>query len=102
MSNIRTGGIGQSKWVRPACLFVVLIAANVFTYWFLCRPELEMKKMDAKGYSYLQTVLGRAGGIWSLSAPQRCAVHCLFATLLVLVIFAVLTALTKYRHKAQA
>jgi hypothetical protein len=68
MSNIRTGGIGQSKWVRPACLFVVLIAANVFTYWFLCRPELEMKKMDAKGYSYLQTVLGRAGGIWSLSA----------------------------------
>jgi hypothetical protein len=99
MSNIGTAHLSQSKWARAGCVFVFLIVANVFTYWVLCRPEVEMKEIDPKGYSYLQTVLGRAGGIWALSARQRCALHCLFATVLVLVIFAVAALLSKYRRQ---
>jgi len=76
---------------------LVIILANLFTYWFLCRPELAMRAQDPGGYSYLHAVLSHAGGVWALSTRQRCVVHCAFTTFLVLAIFAVVAAVvSKY------
>ncbi len=96
ISHVPTNGIAglrPTKWSLAGFLCVI-IAANLFTYWFLCKPELEFKANDPGGYSYLQKVLGSAGGILGLSASQRCIVHCIFATILALVICAVATLLS--------
>jgi len=79
-------------------LVAVVVVANVFTYWLLFRPELKMRENDPQGYSYLRTVLGHAGGILPLSTAQRCAVYCLFTTVLILSVFAVSWGLSRYRH----
>jgi hypothetical protein len=79
-------------------MFAVVVIANVFTYWFLCRPEFEMREKDPEGYAYLESVLGHAGGILALSTAQRCAVHCLFTTVLILTVFAVSWGLSRYRR----
>ena len=92
----------QTKWSLAGYLLVVVIVVNVFTYWFLCRPELEMKEKDPAGYSYLQAIVGRAGWIWALAPRQRCAVHCIFATVLILVIFVVIGIFSKYQRASRA
>jgi hypothetical protein len=97
-------GMAQRRQTKRsfAGYLLVIILSNVFTYWFLCRPELAMKQQDPGGYSYLQTVLSHAGGIWALSTRQRCVVHCVFTTFLVLVVFAVVGVVSKYYGASRA
>lgn len=101
MCNNGIAGLRTIKSAFAAYLCVI-IAANFCTYWFLCRPELELKANDPRGYFYLQSVLGRAGGIWGLSASQRCIAHCIFTTLLALVICAIATLLSTIRRASLA
>ena len=98
MSKLGMARQRHPQWSAAGFVFAVVVVANVFTYWLLCRPELEMRKKDPQGYSYLRTVLGRAGGILAFSTAQRCAVHCLFTTVLVLAVFAVSWGLSRYRR----
>ena len=101
MTNNGTAGFRTTKWSVAGYLGAILVA-NFCTYWFLCKPELEFKANDPGAYSYLQNVLGRAGGILGLSASQRCIVHCTFATILALVICAVATLLSAIRRASLA
>src|SRR5712671_1051266 len=63
MSNLGMTRHRHAQWSAAGVVFAVVVVANVFTYWILCRPELEMRAKDPHGYSYLRTVLGQAGGI---------------------------------------
>lgn len=98
MSNHGMARQRHPRWSAAGFVFAVVVVANVFTYWLLCRPELEMREKDPQGYSYLRTVVGHAGGIVALSTVQRCAVHCLFTTVLILSVFAVSWGFSRYRR----
>ena len=65
----------------------IVLVANVCTYFFLCRHDVELPHADPAGFRYMQHVLRSGGGFWALSPIQRCAVHCAFTTLVILCAF---------------
>src|SRR5258708_15483040 len=62
----------------------IVLVANVCTYFFLCRHDVELPHADPAGFRYMQHVLRSGGGFLGLSPLQRCAVHCAFTTLVIL------------------
>lgn len=83
-------------------VFIVVIAAlaNAGTYWFLCRPDLQMRDADPAGFRYMTHVYRSAGGIMALSPWNRCLIHFAVTTFVIFAAFA-LGAIASSRWKGR-
>ena len=77
-----------TRLCRLVFIVVIVTLANAGTYWFLCRPDLQMRDADPAGFRYMTNVFRSVGGITALSPWNRCLIHFAFTTLVIFAAFA--------------